>query len=121
MKTYAVRKQFRASVQGMFSYPVNGKGKWTTGKIWDISQTGWRIMGEHPLPIGLETIVFLTLSNGDELHHILIESAIVRWSHGRHAGWEILRMDALSEGSLAEVMEQREPSDVPSQGMLIPA
>jgi hypothetical protein len=119
METYAVRKQFRASVQGMFSYPINGT--WTTGKVWDISQTGWRITGEHPLPIGHETIVFLTLRNGDALHHILIESAIVRWSDGHHAGWEILRLDALSQGSLADVMKQREPSDVPSEGMLIHA
>lgn len=106
MKTYAVRKQFRTSVQGMLSYPVNGI--WNTGKVWDISQTGCRITGEHLLPIGLETIVFLTLCNGDELHHLLIESAIVRWSDGHHAGWEILRIDALSQVSLADVMKQRE-------------
>lgn len=106
MKTYVVRKQLRDSVQGMFSYPVNGI--WTTGKVWDISQTGCRITGEHPLPIGLETIVFLTLRSGDDLHHILIESAIVRWSDGRHAGWEILRIDALSQMSLAEVVKQRD-------------
>lgn len=119
MKTYAVRKQLRTSVQGMFSYPINGI--WAMGKVWDMSQTGWRITGEHPLPIGLETIVFLTLRNGDDLHHLLIESAIVRWSDGLQAGWEIVRMDAVSQGSLAEVMEQRDPSAVPSEAMLIPA
>jgi hypothetical protein len=90
-------------------------------KVWDISQTGYRTTGEHPLPIGLETIVFLTLRDRDELHHILIESAIVRWSDGRHAGWEILRIDALSQGSLADVMEQCDPSDVTSDAMLIHA
>lgn len=118
MKVYAVRKELRTSVQGMFSYPVNGV--WTTGKVWDISQTGYRITGECLLPIGLETIVFLTLRNGDELHHLLIESAIVRWSDGRYAGWEILRIDALSQVSLADVMNQREretPDALLSYGM----
>ena len=119
MKTYAVRKQFRASVQGMVSYSADGT--WITGKVWDLSQTGWRTTIQRPLPIGLETIVFLTLGEGEDIRHFLIESAIVRWSNGCHAGWEILRMDALSEGSLEEVMEQRESRDVPSQGMLIHA
>ena len=119
MKTYAVRKQFRASVQGMFSYPVNGT--WMTGTVWDMSHTGCRITGEHPLPLGLETIVFLTLCNGDAFRHILIESAIVRWSDSRHAGWEILRMDAVSQGSLADAMEACDPSKVLSDAMLIRA
>jgi hypothetical protein len=119
MKTYAVRKQLRTSVQGMLSYPVNGI--WNAGKVWDLSQTGYRTTGERPLPIGLETMVFLTLHNGEELHHILIESAIVRWSDGRHAGWEILRIDALSQVSLADVMKQCAPSEVTSDAMLIHA
>jgi hypothetical protein len=103
----------------MLSYLVNDI--WTTGKVWDISQTGYRTTGERPLPIGLETIVFLTLRNGDALHHILIESAIVRWSDGHHAGWEILRMDALSQVSLADVMKQCDPSYVTSDALLIHA
>jgi hypothetical protein len=64
MKTYVVRKQLRAAVQGMISYPVTGI--WTTGKVWDNSHTGCRITGEHPLPIGLETIAFLRLRKEDE-------------------------------------------------------
>ena len=119
MKTYVVRKELRTSVQGMLSYPVNGI--WTTGTVWDMSQMGFRTTGEHPLPIGLATMVFLTLGNGEELHHILIESAIVRWSEGRHTGWEILRMDALNHVILADVMKRCEPSEVTSDAMLIHA
>jgi len=106
MKTYVVRQQCRASVNGMFSYPINGV--WTTGKVWDMSQIGSRITGAHPLPIGLETLVFQTLRHGEQRHHILIESAIVRWSDGHHAGWEILRMDAVSQQRVAEVLTQHE-------------
>ena len=108
MKTYAVRRQLRTSVQGTFSYAVDAT--WTTGEVWDLSKTGWRTTGDRPLPIGLETIVFLALYDGEELHHILIESAIVRWSDGCHAGWEILRINALSQVSLADVMKQCDPS-----------
>lgn len=115
MKNYAVRRQLRTSVQAMLSYPVNGI--WTTGKVWDISQTGYRTTGERPLPVGLETIVFLTLSDGDQLRHILIESAIVRWSEGHHAGWEILRMDTLSQVSLADVMKRYDGSAVTSEAI----
>jgi hypothetical protein len=118
MKTYAVRQQLRTSVQGTLSYAACGT--WTTGKVWDLSQTGWRTTGDRPLPIGLETIVFLALRDGEELHHILIESAIVRWSDGRHAGWEILQSDAVSQVSLAAVMKQQcDPSAVPSDARLI--
>lgn len=101
MKTYAVRQQLRTPVQGTFSYAV--EGTWSTGTVWDLSETGWRTTGDRPMPIGLETIVFLALRDGEALHHLLIESAIVRWSDGHHAGWEILRINALSQARLAEV------------------
>lgn len=119
MKTYAVRKQYRASVPGIVSYSADGT--WITGKVWDLSQTGWRTTTERPLPIGLETIVFLALGEGEDIRHFLIESAIVRWSDGCHAGWEILRVGAVSQASFAEIMEPCDPSDVPSETMLIPA
>jgi len=113
MKTYAIRKQLRTSVQGTFSYASNGT--WTTGKVWDLSETGWRTTADRPLPIGLETIVFLALRDGEELHHILIESAIVRWSGGCHAGWEILQIDAVSQANVANVMERGDQVDVISE------
>lgn len=111
MRTYAVRKQLRASVQGTFSYAACST--WTTGKVWDLSETDWRTTGDCPLPIGFETIVFLAVPNEKKLHHILIESAIVRWSDGCHAGWEILRSDALSQATVAEVMERYDQGDLP--------
>lgn len=57
MKTYSIRKKRRASVQGTFSYSADGT--WIAGKVWNLSQTGWRTTTDRPLPIGLETIVFL--------------------------------------------------------------
>jgi hypothetical protein len=74
-----------------------------------------------PLPIGLETIVFLALSEGEDSRHFLIESAIVRWSDGCHAGWEILRVGAVSQASFAEIMEPCDLSGIPSGATLIPA
>lgn len=115
MKAFIVRKQLRTSVQGSFSYFADGT--WTTGKVWDLSEGGWRTTAERPLAIGLKAIAFLTLRDGEDLHHILIESAIVRWAHGRHAGWENLRIDALNQARLATVMEQGGQMAVLSEGM----
>ena len=50
------------------------------------------------------TIVFLALGDGEDVRHFLIESAIVRWSEGRHAGWEILSVGAVSQASFAEII-----------------
>ena len=91
------------------------------GEVWDISQTGYRTTGERPLPIGVETIVFLTLRKGEEFHHILIESAIVRCSDGHHAGWDTLRIDALSQVRLADVMRRCAPSEATSGARLMHA
>jgi hypothetical protein len=68
--------------------------------------------------LGLKTIAFLTLRVGVEIHHILIGSAIIRWAHGRDAGWEILLIDALNQSRLATVMkwcDQVDVSDKPFQ------
>ncbi len=117
MKTSVVRQELRTAVQGMVSYSAGGT--WTTGNVWDLSPTGWRTTTARPLPIGLETIVFLALGEGEHIRHFLIESAIVRWSDGCHAGWEILRVGAVSQASFAEVMEPCDPSDVPSGAVFI--
>ncbi len=114
MKAFLVRQMLRTPVQGTFSYAV--EGIWITGTVWDLSATGWRATTGRPLPIGRETIVFLALRDGERLHHILIESAIVRWADGRHAGWEILRIDAVNQASVATVMEQGNQVDEISEG-----
>jgi len=114
MKAFIVRKQLRTPVQGSFSYFADGT--WTTGKVWDLSEAGWRTTAERPLAIGLKAIAFLTLRDGEDLHHILIESAIVRWAHGRHAGWENLLIDALNQARLVTVMEWGDQMNVTSEG-----
>ncbi|UVT15548.1 MAG: PilZ domain-containing protein [Nitrospira sp.] len=104
MKPYAVRQTLRTPVQCTLSY--SSEAIWTNGRVWDLSQTGWRATGDRPMSVGHETIVFLSLCSGEKLCHILIESAIVRWSDGLHAGWEITRIDAATQSRLAEVVEQ---------------
>ncbi len=118
MKTYALRKQLRASMQGTVSYAVDGT--WTSGQVWDLSEGGWRTTSDHPLPIGRETIVFLALWDGDVLRHFLIESAIVRWSDSRHAGWEILHVGTASHRDFADLMERGNPSTVASEDTMEP-
>lgn len=119
MKTYVVRQQFRTAVQGKVSY--SAAGTWITGKVWDLSPTGWRTTTPCPLSTGLETIVFLALGEGEHILHFLIESAIVRWSDDCHAGWEILRVGAVSQACFAEILEPCEPSEVTSEALLLPA
>jgi hypothetical protein len=52
---------------------VNGLvGMEATGKVWDLLESGWRTMGDRPLPIGMETIVFLALRDGEQFYHLLI-------------------------------------------------
>lgn len=108
MKTYTVRTQLRTSVQGTSSYSADGT--WVTGKVWDLSENGWRTTTDRPLLIGFETIVFLALGEGEDVRHVLIESAIVRWCEGRHAGWEILNVGAVSQSSFAEITGRCDPA-----------
>ncbi len=103
MKTYAVRKKLRTPVQRQFCYFA--EGTLTNGIVWDLSDRGWRATGQHPVTVGTETTVYITLQKGKQSYNVLIDAAIVRWSDGREAGWEILRMDEASRARLRDFVE----------------
>ncbi len=102
MKTYTVRKASRASVQCQFCYL--GDGILAHGTIWDLSETGWRATGTHPVAVGTEFTVTITIKDGKQSRNILIDEAIVRWSEGRHTGWEITKMDPAAREDLQEYL-----------------
>ena len=66
------------------------------GQLWDLSASGWRATGDHPVAPGMSMPVYLELADDGESKYLLIDSAIVRWSNGRDAGWEIRTIDATS-------------------------
>jgi hypothetical protein len=113
MKTYAIRKKLRTPVQCQFCYFVDGT--LANGIVWDLSETGWRSTGERPVPVGTETTVYITLREGKKSHNVLIDGAVVRWSKGGDAGWEITRMDEASRDRLADFVEQFKAADLASE------
>ncbi len=50
MKAYLARQALRTPVQDTSSYAV--EGTWTTGKVYDLLETGWRStrFNVHPIP-----------------------------------------------------------------------
>ena len=112
-KTYSVRKQLRTPVQCSFSYFCDGV--LAKGLIRDLSESGWRATGERHLAVGTELTVYLTLPNSGESKHILIDTAVVRWSEGRDAGWEIIRMDDEARSRLDQFLEELTATAVTSE------
>ena len=86
-RAYAVRAGQRISVRCLFLY--HGEEFHGTGQLWDLSASGWRATGDHPVAPGMSMPVYLELGDDGESKYLLIDSAIVRWSNGRDAGWEI--------------------------------
>lgn len=113
MKTYAVRRKLRTPVQCQFCY--FGDGTLTNGIVWDLSGTGWRATSQQSVAVGTETTVYITLQNGNQSYNVLIDAAIVRWSNGREAGWEILRMDEANRTRLTDFVEHFKSSDSVSE------
>jgi hypothetical protein len=102
--TYAVRAGQRISVRCPFLYHAeNFHGK---GHLWDLSASGWRATGDHPVTPGMIMPVYLELADGGESKYLLIDSAIVRWSNGREAGWEIRTIDVTSRVRLIRILGQ---------------
>lgn len=110
MKTYAVRKELRTPVHFQFCYFCDGT--LANGIVWDLSETGWRATGERPVAVGAEITVYLTLRDGKRSDNLLIDAAVVRWSKGRDAGWEITRMDEVSRARLKDFVEQFKAADL---------
>jgi hypothetical protein len=105
-RTYVVRAGQRVSVCCAFLYhseEFHGKGH-----LWDLSASGWRATGDHPVTPGMSMPVYLELADGGESKYLLIDSAIVQWSKGRDAGWTIQTIDATSRARLNRFLDQVE-------------
>jgi hypothetical protein len=103
-RTYVVRAGHRVSISCPFLYhseEFHGKGH-----LWDLSASGWRATGDHPVTQGMVMPVYLELADGGESKYLLIDSAIVRWSNGRDAGWEIQTIDTTSLDRLNRFLNQ---------------
>ena len=103
-RTYAVRAGQRISVRCPFLY--HGENFHGKGHLWDLSASGWRATGDHPVTPGMIMPVYLELADDGESKYLLIDSAIVRWSNGREAGWEIRTIDATSRARLIRFLDQ---------------
>lgn len=115
MKQYAIRNTVRTRVQCQCSCFADGRV--IDGSVWDLSATGWRASLDRPVPIGLEKSVLVTLRDGNGCLPIFIDSAIVRWSEGRHTGWEITGIDDSTHARLTEFMAKRERAEITTAGM----
>jgi hypothetical protein len=103
-KTYAVRAEQRIPVHCPFLY--HGESFHGKGQLWDLSASGWRATGDHPVTAGMSMPVYLELADGGESKYLLIDSAIVRWSNGRDAGWEIQAIDTTALARLNRFLNQ---------------
>jgi hypothetical protein len=103
-KTYAVRARQRISIRCPFLY--HGETFHGKGHLWELSASGWRATGDHPVTPGMSMPVYLELADGGESKYLLIDLAIVRWSNGHDAGWEIRTIDATSRARLIRFLDQ---------------
>ncbi len=104
-KNYAVRAGQRISTRHPFLY--HGEGFHGKGHIWDLSISGWRATGDHPVKPGMVMPVDIELpSDEGQSKHLLIDSAIVRWSSGRDAGWEIQTISETSKARLNRFLDR---------------
>lgn len=104
-KKYTVRAGQRISTRYPFLY--HGEGLHGKGHLWDLSISGWRAMGDHPVTKGMVMPVHIELPpDKGESKYLLIDSAIVRWSSGRDAGWEIQRISDVAQARLNEFLSR---------------
>lgn len=99
-KTYTLRRSPRLSTQCTFLYFWNGN--LAQGKVWDVSDTGWRATMEQALPAGSETTAYLALPDGDNSEYLVVESATLCWSAGKTAGWKVERLDKAARERLQQ-------------------
>jgi hypothetical protein len=102
--TYVVRAGQRISIHCPFLY--HGENFHGKGHLWDLSVSGWRATGDYPVTPGMSMPVYLELDDDGESKYLLIDSAFVRWSNGRDAGWEIRTIDATSRARLIRFLDQ---------------
>lgn len=105
-KAYAVRTGQRMSIRCPFLY--HGENFHGKGQLWDLSVSGWRATGNHPVTPGMSMPVYLELDDGGESKYLLIESATVRWSNGRDSGWEVQSIDTAALARLKRFLDRAE-------------
>ena len=106
VKTYSVRNTTRVPTQCTFLYFWNGTLE--QGKVWDLSETGWRTSMKHPLPAGSETTVYLALPDHDVYKYMIVNMATVCWSDGNMAGWKVSHMDEAAKDRLDQFVNGAE-------------
>ena len=102
-KTYTVRKGARIPIQATFMYFWDGA--LTQGKVWDLSETGWRATMDQPLPAGTETTAYLALPDEGDPKYMTVDSATLCWSDGRMAGWKVERLDETASERLQQYLD----------------
>jgi hypothetical protein len=101
-KTYTIRKGRRADLRCSFIY--HGDGFMGEGTLRNVSRWGWRAIGNHPVTKGDRKTVYLELPDGGESRYLLIETAVVRWTNGNEAGWEINKIDSDARARLDQFL-----------------
>lgn len=112
-KPFEIRNGPRRILRCSFIY--NGDGMMGEGTLWDLSLSGWRATGNSQVTPGTEMSVYLALPDRGESKYVAIDSAIVRWSEGNEAGWEIIKMDAGSRARIKAFLEQAEDTEMPAR------
>jgi len=110
-KTFIIRKGRRADLQCSFIY--HGEGFMGEGTLRNVSRSGWRAVGNHPVAEGDQMTVYVELPDGGESKYLLIDRAIVRWTSGHESGWEISRIDSAAQARLDQFLgyEMEEDED----------
>lgn len=103
-KPFKIRNGQRSMLRCPFIY--NGDGMMGKGTLWNLSLSGWRATGNSRVTPGTEMSVYLALPDHGESKYVAIDAAIVRWSNGKEAGWEIIKIDAASRARLKTFLEQ---------------
>jgi len=109
-KIYRLRKKSRTPVHYLCYYFYDRT--LVKGTIWELSETGWRATGERPVAAGSELAVCLTLPGNGKSKNILVDAAVVRWSEGLDAGWEITHIDEEARAQLDHFLENHNAPDV---------
>lgn len=97
-KAYTIRNASRIPTQCTFLYFWNGALE--QGKVWDVSETGWRASLKHPITPGEETTAYLAIPDGEVYKYMIVDRATVCWSDGGTAGWRVSNIEPAAKDRL---------------------
>lgn len=75
------------------------------GTVWDLSHSGWRVSGNHPVKEGDYLTLYIAIPAGKVKQWISADKAVVRWVKGLYFGIEILSMDQSGRQQLADFLD----------------